>query len=264
MRSEEFKFADASSAIYSFFWHEFCDWYIELVKKRLLGDDEESKRAAQSTLVAVLDEALRLLHPMMPFITEELWQKLPIERERKTIMLASYPESIARFADETIEQEYALVKDAITAIRTIKAESNVSPGKRVDATFICMRKETEQMLGAHESEIINLAKLNSLTIQDKDAPRPDQAGVKVMEHFEAAGPLTGLVDCTEEAARLQKSIDKHTAEHDKSAKKLSTENFVARAPEHVVAKDRARVAELQTMLTQMNESLDRVKEMAQG
>ena len=163
---------------------------------------------------------------MMPFITEELWQKLPIEQERKTIMLASYPESIARFADETIEQEYALVKDAITAIRTIKAESNVSPGKRVD-TFICMRKETEQMLGAHESEIINLAKLNSLTIQDKDAPRPDQAGVKVMEHFEAAVPLKGLVDFTEEAARLQKSIDKHTAEHDKIAKKLSNENFVA-------------------------------------
>ena len=85
-----------------------------------------------------------------------------------------------------------------------------------------------------------------------------------MEHFEAAVPLKGLVDFTEEAARLQKSIDKHTAEHDKIAKKLSNENFVARAPEHVVAKDRARVAELQTMLTQMNESLDRVKEMAQG
>ena len=229
-----------------------------------MGDDEESKAAAQSTLVAVLDEALRLLHPMMPFITEELWQKLPIQRERGTIMLATYPQSIARFANDEIEQEYALVKDAITAVRTIRAESNVSPGKRVDATFICLKEETQKMLRAHEAEIINLAKLTSLTIQDNTAPRPDQAGVKVMEHFETAVPLKGLVDFTEEAARLQKSIDKHTAEHDKIAKKLSNENFVARAPEHVVAKDRARVEELQTMLAQMNESLDRVKEMAQA
>ncbi|MBT6434831.1 MAG: valine--tRNA ligase [Deltaproteobacteria bacterium] len=261
---EEFKFADAASAVYSFFWHEFCDWYIELAKKRLMGDDEQAKAAAQSTLVGVLDEALRMLHPMMPFITEELWQKLPIARTSKTIMLASYPETIARYANDEIEAEYVLVKDAITAIRTVRAESGVAPSKRVEATLICLKPETQETLAGHEAEIVSLARLSTLTLQDTDAARPEQAGVKIMEHFEAAVPLKGLVDFGEEASRLEKSIEKHTKEHDKIAKKLANENFVARAPEHVVAKDRARVAELQTMLAKMNESLERVREMADG
>ena len=261
---EEFKFADASSAIYSFFWHEFCDWYIELAKPRLMGDDVEAKEAAQSTLVTVLDQALRLLHPMMPFITEELWQKLPVSRSTETIMLARYPQNLERYDNPAIESEYRLVKDAITAIRTIRAESGVAPSKRMDATILCLKPSTQTILQSHESEILTLARLSSLTVTDSQAEKPPQAGIKVMEHFEAAVPLKGLVDFGEEAVRLEKSIEKHKKEHAKIQAKLSNENFVKRAPEKVVAKDRARVEELANMLGQMNENLTRVKELAEA
>ncbi|MEC9465310.1 MAG: valine--tRNA ligase [Myxococcota bacterium] len=259
---EAFRFADAASTVYSFFWHEFCDWYIELVKPRLLGEAGTSQDAARSTLVSVLDSALKMLHPMMPFITEELWQKLPIERDEPSIMLSRYPADLAHWRSTEVEQEYRYVKDAITAIRTVRSESNVAPSKRVDARFFVSVDEAATAIEAHRAEVCTLARLESMTIEAADAARPEHAGVKVLESFEVAIPLKGLVNFAEEAERLEKSILKSQKEREKIVKKLDNKNFVERAPKEVVEKDRARAAELEAMLVKMNESLSRARELA--
>ena len=155
-----------------------------------------------------------------------------------------------------------MVKDAITGIRTIRAESGVAPSKRVDAFVISPDAEARGIIEAHRSEFMNLARLAELTIQDAEAARPDHAGVKVLEGMEVAVPLKGLVDFGAEAERIQKAIAKSVKERDKINRKLSNPNFVDRAPAAVVQKDRERASELDAMLAKMDESLQRVQELA--
>jgi valyl-tRNA synthetase len=259
---ETYRFGDAASAVYSFFWSEFCDWYIELVKGRLAGDNLASKQAAHATLVLVLDQSLRLLHPMMPFITEEIWQKLPPSpRPSPSIMKAAFPraEELAGFVDRAVEKEYRLVQDAIVGVRTIRSESNIAPGKPVEAMLVVANETDRARLEAHTAEITALARVAGLTIQVGDAGRPDKAGVKVFESVQVIVPLANLVDFAEEATRLRKAIDKAAGEHEKISKKLGNQGFLAKAPAEVVEKDRARVRELEEMLTKLKDSLRRAE-----
>ncbi len=259
---EAFRFADAASAIYHFFWNELCDWYIELVKGRLSGDDSTSKQAAEATLVFVLDHSLRLLHPMMPFITEEIWQKLPLAgRPSTSIMMAPFPrfDELTAFCNGPIEDEYRLVQDAIIGVRTVRAESNVPPGKPVEAIVVANKQADKQLLEHHADEICALARLSKLTLEAGEVSAPERAGVKVLERLQVFVPLSGLVDFAEEALRIRKAIDKTRAEHDRLAKKLENESFITRAPAAVVEKDRARVRELEDMLAKLSDSLVRAE-----
>ena len=251
---EAYRFADAAQAIYAFFWNELCDWYIELVKARLLGTDARSKGAAQTTLMHVLEQAMRLLHPFMPFITEEIWQKLPIDARRASIMIAPFPAADTSFVDKEIEADYRLVQDAIVAMRTIRSESNVAPSKPITVHLAVPAAEDRARLEAHRAEITALARLERLEIA-ATAEQQAAAAVKVLERMQVIVPLAGLVDFAEEAARLKKSIEKTTVERDRIAAKLGNEAFVAKAPAAVVAKDRARVLELNEMIAKMAESL---------
>ncbi len=254
---EDFRFGDAAQAIYSFFWDELCDWYIELVKPRLAGG--VGKDAAQATLVFALDQALKLLHPFMPFITEEIWQKLPAVSARPaSIMIAPYPAALP-FRDEGIEREYQLVKDAIVAVRTIRAESNVPPSKPVAAVVTLPDPNDRRLIAAHQDEVRTLARLSELTLAAGDAAEPKDAAIKVLARMSVAVPLAGLVDFAEEAARLAKAIAKTEAERDKLLKKLDNASFVARAPADVVAKDRARAEELARMLEDLRASRKRAE-----
>ena len=259
---EGYRFGDAAAAIYAFFWNELCDWYIELAKGRLTGADGAAKRAAQATLVFVLDHSLRLLHPFMPFVTEEIWQKLPLrERPARSIMVAPYPEpaDLARFADEAVEREYRTVQNAITGVRTIRADSGIPPGKQVEAILEVSSTAAESALARHADEITALARLAKLTIHAGDGRRPARAAVKVFEDVQVIVPLEGVVDAAEEAARLKKAIEKTGAERDRIAKKLANAGFLAKAPAEVVEKDRARVRELEEMLQKLEDSLRRTE-----
>ncbi len=257
---KNYKFAEASQAIYSFLWNEFCDWYIELAKPRLFGDDgQNSKDAASTTLVYVLDQALRMLHPFMPFITEEIWQKLPIERPCKSIMIAPFPRTLADMRNTDIEAEYRLVQDAITGIRTIRSESNVPPSKRVEASILVESEDVRTALQAHQAEIENVARLASFRLGTPGEERSAQSAVKVLERFEVVVSLAGIVDFAKEAERLQKAIDKTTKEHERLVKKLGNEKFIGRAPAEIIAKDRARSEELAGMLSRLNDSLVRAQ-----
>jgi valyl-tRNA synthetase len=251
---EAYRFSEAAQATYAFFWNELCDWYIELVKPRLAGDDLVAKTAAESVLVYTLDNALRLLHPFMPFITEEIWQKLPIDRPTSSIMVAPYPHGLESLVSGEIEAEYKLVQDAIIAIRTIRAESNVAPSKPIVAYVSVPDAEDRRRLALHAGEIKALARVETLTIAAQVEKMANTAG-KVLERMEVAVPLVGLVDFAEEAARIKKAIDKTAAERDRLVGKLGNASFVARAPPAVVEKDRARAAELEAMLVKLQASL---------
>ncbi len=280
---EDFRFADAASSVYQFFWSEFCDWYIELVKPRLFAeasDTDSHKQAASSTLVFVLDQALRLLHPMMPFITEEIWQRLPIDRGTvepscaadgkpgcDTIMLSLYPQAdtLLGYRDEALEQEYSSVQNAIVGIRTVRAESNVPPSKEVDVVLLSNANDLRGILEKHTPEITKLARLGSLEIMvPGQYTRPSQAAVKVIEGLEVVVSLAGIIDFAKEVERLEKAIMKMAKERDKINAKLENENFVSRAPKEVVEKDRARSAELNVMLESLKESLGRAQTAAKG
>ena len=251
---EAYRFSDAAQATYSFFWNELCDWYIELVKPRLAGDNATTKAAAETTLVYALDNALRLLHPFMPFITEEIWQKLPIDRPTPSIMKAPFPAGLKDLVNPEIEAEYKLVQDAIVAMRTIRAESNVAPSKLIASHVAVPDPEDRRRLTVHADEIRSMAKVETLTIAARFDKMANAAG-KVLERMEIVVPLLGLVDFAEEAGRIKKAIDKAETERDRLLKKLANESFIARAPTTVVEKDRARAAELDTMLGKLRASL---------
>ena len=262
---EAFRFADAANAIYHFFWNEFCDWYIELIKPRLMQPNATTE-AAQATLVTVLERAMALLHPMMPFISEEIWQRLPLAPAKKaelpaSIMLAPYPANdVETFADPQIDQDYATVKDAIVGIRTIRSESNVAPSKTVPALLLSDNDTTRAILEAHRDEITGLARVESLTIATSKTNKPAQSSTRVVGDLEVVVPLAGLVDFAEEAARLRKAIGKTEKERDRLAKKLDNPKFVANAPKDVVAKDKARLDELAGVLSKLSEGLSRIEQ----
>jgi valyl-tRNA synthetase len=255
---EGFRFADAASSIYAFIWGELCDWYIELVKGRLTGDDAREKDAARATLVFVLDRSLRMLHPFMPFISEEIWQKLPLSDRAalpKSVMVAPFPKpsDVAAWADAAAETEYGLVQNAIVGVRTIRAESGIGPSKPVTATFASPVAGDRKILEAHGEEIRQLARLSEMKVAETAPEARPGDGAKVFERVTVL--VHGAIDPGEARTRLERDLAKAKTEIDRITAKLGNEGFVSRAPPEVVAKERARKDELAAMITEMNERL---------
>ena len=260
---DTYKFAEAANAMYVFMWDELCDWYIELVKARLMNDDPagaESKRVAESTLVHVLETAMRLMHPVMPFITEELWQKLPITRSTEFIGQQKYPgEELSALRNPALESSYALVQSGISAIRTIRAEKNLGPTRPIDAIIVAASADDRKLLEDQRASIIALARLQKLDIVATRANAPEQAATKVTDRLEVIVPMADLLDYAAEADKLRRQIVKTEAEREKLVTKLGNEAFVARAPADVVARERARVDELAQMLVTLKDGLKRAE-----
>jgi valyl-tRNA synthetase len=244
---EAFKFNEAAATIYQFVWGELCDWYIELAKEALSGDDAKKKRGAQAVLVHALATSLKLLHPFMPFITEELWA---VFRTRvgsaawpDSLLAASYPK--AGPIDEASEWSYAPVIGLIDSIRNVRGEMNISPrttlsgvqsGSLAPATYAIVQEERGRI-----ERLTNAAEILFLTGPTQAVP---QSAVAVGPGYEVRVPLAGVVDMAAEDARIAKEIAKVDADLTLMEKKLSNPSFVARAPAEVVEKDRARVEEL--------------------
>lgn len=250
-----FRFADVAQALYHFVWNEFCDWAIELSKARLQPDaDSGSREAAQSTLVHVLDQSLRLLHPIMPFVTEEIWQQLPSASPRAEFLAqATFPEVDAARRNLELEGDYDVVQALITALRSIRTETQVGFKTPLEATVVTT--SAQAAIEAHRDEITALTHLSALTVVSELREKPQGAAAKVHAAFEVIVPLKGLVDFDKERKRLEKQRDKTQAELEKLERKLANESFVAKAPPAVVEKDRARTEELRTMLSRIDENL---------
>jgi valyl-tRNA synthetase len=243
---DTYEFGETARALYVFFWNEYCDWYIELAKDRLNGGDAHQRLAVQRTLVFVLDRALRLLHPMMPFVTDAIWRNLPLDpaESAPSLMVAAWPDSSALtgFADPGAETSIDAVQDIVVAIRAVRARYGVSP--RTPLTVVVKAPEYELLLLEGESGLVrSLAGVGSLTFSPT-AEKPSHSAVAVAGNLEIYVPLEGLVDFDAERARLGNERSKAATELERLEKKLGNAGFLATAAPEIVEKDRARAAEL--------------------
>ncbi|MFD2169002.1 valine--tRNA ligase [Tumebacillus lipolyticus] len=241
-RLENYDFGGAGSAIYEFLWNEYCDWYIELAKMPLNGDDEAAKNTTKNVLIYALDQALRLLHPFMPYQTEEIWQHLPVHASGESIMRAAYPEYNADLADAQAEKEMNLLIDLIRSVRNTRAEMNVPPSRPITLQIKAKDAEVEQILHRGESYIRRFCNPDQLTI-GTDIAAPDKAVSNVVTGAELFMPLAGLIDLDAEIARLKKEEKKLDGEVERIEKKLNNQGFVAKAPADVIETEKAKLAD---------------------
>jgi valyl-tRNA synthetase len=258
-----YQFAEAASLLYQFLWREFCDWYIELAKAALTGSDAEARASTQAVLVFCLDHVLRLLHPFTPFITEEIWQKLPFQRPTASICLADYPSPDSRLRDEAAEAEMFPIVEAIEGLRTIRGESNLSPALKLAAQIQAADPAVRATLERCRSYVMPLAGLASLEVLPL-GPKPNQAAAEIRAGLELYVPLAGIVDLGEEVERLGKEIDRARKEIAQIDKKFGNPSFAARAPAEVVEKDRARRSELEGRIRKLEDSARRLAGNGQG
>lgn len=234
---DDYQFGEAGRQIYDFLWGEFCDWYIEMSKMRLYGRDARRRLMVKRVLVYVLERTLRLLHPFMPFVTEALWQELPHEGD--SLMVAPWPEP--RETDDKAEEEMGLVMDAIRAIRNARAEHAVEPGQRIEA--IIAAGERYDLLTSQRDILVSLARLDDekLRLVHSLVKKPAEALTLVVDGLEIYLPLEGMVDLAAERERLTKEIEALSAAIARSEGLLANEDFIRKAPVHVVDREREKL-----------------------
>lgn len=235
--ADKYEFGEVGRALYTFIWDDFCDWYIEMAKLPLYGDDEAAKKTTRSVLAYVLDNTMRLLHPFMPFITEEIWQNLPHEGE--SITIAAWPVADESLSDKARASEMKLLMDIIRSVRNIRAEVNTPMSKEVPLYLSTRDAKTTAILEANRQYIDRFCNPETLTIGE-GIEAPGKSMSAVITGAELFLPLEGLINVEEELVRLQKELEKWNSEVKRVQGKLSNERFVANAPEAVVAEERAK------------------------
>jgi valyl-tRNA synthetase len=252
---ESYDLMEASSLVYEFFWHEFCDWYIEMSKVRLYGDDEGLRSQAAAMLIGILEASLRLLHPLMPFITEEIWQRLPGKREVESIMCARYPGDDLPSYDESVSV-IGMLKEIVYNIRNIRGEMHVPPETKARVLIKELREGVAGVVQEHENIILFLAGLESVQCS-RDMKKPAGSAAAVGSGYEVYLPLKGLIDFQRERERLMKEETRLDTEIGRSRAKLQNANFVDRAPDDIVQRERQR-------LLTFEENRDRIKNLIQS
>jgi valyl-tRNA synthetase len=248
---KRYRFSDAASALYQFLWHEFCDWYLEISKLSLYNAENPGRRArTQATLVRVLEATLRLLHPFMPFITEEIWQRLPHKGE--SIMLAQYPKISKKDRNAQAEQQMAAVMDLVTAVRNIRGEMRIAPAVALTAT-VRAGGGAADLFTANSALVESLARVR-LTV-DPTATRPRSSAMAVVGGSEVYVDLTGIVDLGAERQRIEKEIAKAAERVDFLKNKLAKPDFAERAPADIVARERERLVEQEALHAKLVASL---------
>lgn len=237
---DSYEFGETGRLLYNFIWDDLCDWYIEFAKLSLYGTDESAKKTTQSVLAHVLDRTQRLLHPFMPFISEEIWQHLPHEGE--TIVLAEWPVYDAALEAPDAVKEMNLLMDVIRSVRNIRAEVNVPMSKKVELQVRPADAGAAAILSRNEDYLRRFCNTSSLAI-GQDLANPEKAMTAVVTGAELMLPLAGLIDISQEIARLEKEIQTLTSEVDRVDKKLANEGFVAKAPAKVIEEEKAKRAD---------------------
>jgi len=261
---EEFRFDHASQALYEFVWNEYCDWYLELSKPVLWDDNAnpEAKRGTRRTLVRVLEAILRLAHPMMPFITEEIWQRVaPLagtwQGEGDSLMVQPWPQADDSRLDEAATRDIEWLKGVIVAVRNIRAEMNIATGKPLEVLLTKGSAEDTRRLAANRPFLAKLAKLESITWLDDPAQAPLSA-TQLVGEMEVLVSMADLIDKEAELARLAKEIDKQDKLIGAVEKKLANEGFIAKAPAAVVEKERDKLSDLQATRRLLVEQRDKI------
>jgi valyl-tRNA synthetase len=249
-----FEFGEVARRLYDFFWGEFADWYIELAKGRLnvgardeaTESEREARLVVQRNLVFVLDTALRLLQPMMPFITEEIWAQLPIDESDRAPMLlvAAWPDpaTLASFTDADAEASMSVIQEFVSSVRAIRSRYSVPPRREI-AVDVRAGGAVAELLENQMSLVRSLAGISILQIS-ADMPKPEHSATGVAAGMDVYVPLEGLVDLAAERARVAKELERAESEHARLPKKLSNEGFLAKASAEVIEKDRAKASDL--------------------
>ena len=251
---EKYELDAAAKLAYEFFRGDFCDWYVEIAKTRVYGQEGSDKVVAQWVLRHVLDKGLKMLHPFMPFITEEIWQKLQTGEE--TIMLSDFPKEEKEFINIEAEKEFDYLKEIISAIRNIRGEANVSPSKKIEVIFKTGDENARNIL-QNNAKILD--KLANVEKYEFNVEIPKLVGFRLVDTTEIFVPLAELIDLDKEIEKLEKSIEKTQVELDKVLKKLSNENFVAKAKPEAVEKERRIKEELENKIAKFKESMNLYK-----
>ncbi len=272
---DNFRFNDAAKTIYEFFWHEFCDWYIELAKpilvnsKQLTVDSKKQKETTQIILYKVLEKTLRVLHPTMPFITEEIWQNLPhaplddggwwvgcslTGHDGKSIMVSSWPHMQKQFVDKKAEHQMQIIISCITVIRNIRSVWQIEPAKRITVTICVTKKALENLLNSHASHIKDLARIEKLEIGQK-LKRPKSSAVAVVADIEIFVPLEGIIDVKKEAKRLKEKLQSLENIWQNTEKKLKNKQFLSKAPEEIVAQEKEKKKQLKDSIKRLKDNL---------
>lgn len=259
-----YRFDLVAQAIYEFTWNDFCDWYLELSKPILTSTEStpEELRGTRHTLVSVFESLLRLMHPVMPFITEEIWQRIaPLAGiHGETIMLQRYPVADSQLQNTAIDNEMEWVMNIIIAVRTVRSEMNIAPGKRLPILFNKGSAEDENRYKKNQHLIFNLAKFESAKWLSAGDAIPESATALVGD-LEILIPMAGLIDKNEESARINREIAKLIKETENAENKLKNPNFVDKAPVDVVDKERTRLSELKTTLSKLQQQLEKIAAM---
>ena len=239
---ERFELGEAGRAIYDFIWSEVCDWYIEIAKPRLYNKEAAAERAtAQHVLATVLVSAMKLLHPYMPFITEEIYQCLPHEAE--SIMISKWPVADESLVDSEAERGMNAIMDSIKAIRNMRAEVNANPGKKIPAIML-VSEDLREVVAHNDSYIKLLGGIDNLELRPLNGEKPENAMAAVVTGIEVYLPLAGLIDVEKETQRLSKELAAMEKDLQRAGGKLNNAGFLAKAPEDVIAKERAKYEEL--------------------
>jgi valyl-tRNA synthetase len=256
---KEYRFNEVASVIYQFVWHEFCDWYLEWIKPDLYGDDQEKQEEGRLVLSWVLETIIKLLHPVCPFVTEELWEAMP--GERKSIMTASFPESNEQLSDPLAEKDAALLMGIITGIRNIRSEMTIHPSTLITVEIFCPAQDKMEVLESYTPMLKGLTRLSSVGLQ-ADGTRPDGAASYIFEDIDILVPLKGVVDLDQEIAKLTREKEKETVNLKKVQAKLGNQKFLDKAPDAIVNKEKNKETGAKAKLAKINESIKRLQEMA--
>ncbi len=249
---QRYRLNEAGHLIYEFFWHQYCDWYLEWVKPRLYGSaSPQDRQAAQWVTMTVLEGALRLLHPFMPFITEEIWQQLP--HQGSSIMTAPWPEGRSKDRDRPAEAVVEHLRDIIVAVRNIRAEMGVPPARQAT---VLLRIEDDKLLQQMEDNrsLLDLAKVDRV-VMGREVEKTKTCATAVVKDVEVFVPLEDLIDLEAERQRLQKEVERITGLLDTVRRKLNNEQFVRKAPQEVVGRERSKEEELGQQLEKLNQNL---------
>ena len=253
---DDYQFGEAGRELYNFIWNDFCDWYIEMAKVALNGNDQELKARKQDNLIWILDQILRLLHPIMPFVTEKLWLSMPHDGE--SIMVAKYPEAHAEFENEQARHDMAFLIEIIKAVRNIRTEVNAPLSSSIDIMIQLEDAKNERILTDNEDYVKNFLHPKELTISTQIAA-PKLAKTAVISGAQVFIPLADLVNVDDEIKRMEKEEKSLQTEVDRSTKKLGNQGFVAHAPEEVIAKEKAKKADYESQLESVRQRIEELK-----
>lgn len=266
---EAYEFDKAASSIYQFFWAEYCDWYLELVKPVLYGDNEEDKQRTRSVLVKVLTTALGLLHPISPFVSEELYQRLKgfgvrlkgIDEEiAESIVVSAFPEFNDKDIFEDEESEIEFIKEIVGAVRGLRALVGLHPSERVNIVLLPESKVIGAQISNNKESILNLASLSGLEVLEGD--KPGKAMAQVISGVEVLLPVEGLIDIEKESQRINKELGKVIKDLQQTERKLSNSKFLDRAPEDVINKEKQKLEEFSTQKIKLEEVLLKLKQIS--